>query len=176
MNNINSAGIIGILAFIIAMLLSIMIHEWGHYITARKFGMKVTEFFLGFGKRIWSFTKGETEFGIKAIPAGGYCRIEGMSPRDEMPPGEESRAFFTASSGKKLIVLGAGSFAHLLIGFILIFAIFFGVGVNTLLSDITKVSPNTAASAAGFAPGDKILEVNGREVKDWFICWLCTRR
>ncbi|MFZ9100604.1 MAG: site-2 protease family protein, partial [Candidatus Planktophila sp.] len=127
--------LLGILAFAVAMLLSVMVHEFGHYLTARRFGMKVTEFFLGFGKRIWSFTKGETEFGIKAIPAGGYCRIEGMTPRDEIPAGEEGRAFFTASSGKKLIVLGAGSFAHFVIGFILIFAIFFGVGTNTLLSD-----------------------------------------
>ena len=97
--------LLGILAFAVALLLSVMVHELGHYLTAKRFGMKVTEFFLGFGKRIWSFTKGETEFGIKAIPAGGYCRIEGMSPRDEMLPGEEHRAFFTASSGKKLIVL-----------------------------------------------------------------------
>lgn len=161
--------LLGILAFAVAMLLSVMVHEFGHYLTARRFGMKVTEFFLGFGKRIWSFTKGETEFGIKAIPAGGYCRIEGMTPRDEMPAGEEGRAFFTASSGKKLIVLGAGSFAHFVIGFILIFAIFFGVGTNTLLSDVTKVTPNSAAEAAGFLPGDKILEVDGVEVTDWFV-------
>jgi membrane-associated protease RseP (regulator of RpoE activity) len=161
--------LLGILAFAVAMLLSVMVHEFGHYLTARRFGMKVTEFFLGFGKRIWSFTKGETEFGIKAIPAGGYCRIEGMTPRDEMPAGEEGRAFFTASSGKKLIVLGAGSFAHFAIGFILIFAIFFGVGTNTLLSDVTKVTPNSAAEAAGFLPGDKILEVDGVEVTDWFV-------
>ena len=161
--------LLGILAFAVAMLLSVMVHEFGHYLTARRFGMKVTEFFLGFGKRIWSFTKGETEFGIKAIPAGGYCRIEGMTPRDEIPAGEEGRAFFTASSGKKLIVLGAGSFAHFVIGFILIFAIFFGVGTNTLLSDVTKVTPNSAAEAAGFLPGDKILEVDGVEVTDWFV-------
>ncbi len=161
--------ILGILAFAIALLLSVMVHEFGHYLTARRFGMRVSEFFLGFGKRIWSFTKGETEFGIKAIPAGGYCRIEGMTPKDEMPPGEEHRAFFTASSGKKLIVLGAGSFAHFAIGFLLIFVIFFGVGTNALLSEISKVTPNSAAAAAGFLPGDKILKVDGEIVDDWFI-------
>jgi membrane-associated protease RseP (regulator of RpoE activity) len=145
-----------------------MVHEFGHYLTAKRFGMKVTEFFLGFGKRIWSFTRGETEFGIKAIPAGGYCRIEGMTPRDEMPAGEESRAFYGASTLQKLIVLGAGSFAHLIIGFLLIFSILFGVGVNALLSDITQVSPNSAAAAAGFQPGDKIVEVEGVKVTDWY--------
>jgi membrane-associated protease RseP (regulator of RpoE activity) len=159
--------IIGIIGFVIALLLSVMIHEFGHYLTAKKFGMKVTEFFLGFGTRIWSFTKGETEFGIKAIPAGGYCRIEGMSPRDEMPPGEESRAFFTASSTKKLIVLGAGSFAHFLIGFLLIFTIFFAIGYSALTPQIAQITPNSAAAASGFLPGDEILAINGIEVTDW---------
>ncbi|CAN2209398.1 COG0750 Predicted membrane-associated Zn-dependent proteases 1 [Candidatus Nanopelagicaceae bacterium] len=159
---------LGILAFAIALLLSVMVHEFGHYITAKRFDMKVTEFFLGFGKRIWSFTRGETEFGIKAIPAGGYCRIEGMTPRDEMPAGEESRAFFGATTSRKLIVLGAGSFAHFLIGFLLIFSIFFGVGVNALLSDVTKVAPHSAAAAAGFQPGDKITAIDGKEVTNWY--------
>ena len=160
--------LLGILAFAIALLLSVMVHEFGHYITAKRFDMKVTEFFLGFGKRIWSFTRGETEFGIKAIPAGGYCRIEGMTPRDEMPVGEESRAFFGATTTRKLIVLGAGSFAHFVIGFLLIFSIFFGVGVNALLSDVTRVSPNSAAAAAGFQPGDKIIAIDGKEVSNWY--------
>jgi len=159
---------LGIIAFAIALLLSVMVHEFGHYITAKRFDMKVTEFFLGFGKRIWSYTRGETEFGIKAIPAGGYCRIEGMTPRDEMPIGEESRAFFGATTSRKLIVLGAGSFAHFLIGFLLIFSIFFGVGVNALLSDVTQVSPNSAASAAGFQIGDKITAIDGKKVTNWF--------
>ena len=158
---------LGILAFAVALLLSVMVHEFGHYITAKRFDMKVTEFFLGFGQRIWSFRRGETEFGIKAIPAGGYCRIEGMTPRDEMPAGEEDRAFFTASSLRKLIVLGAGSFAHFLIGFILIFSIFFGVGFNALLPNVAKVSPNSAAAAVGFAPGDEILAIDGEAVNDW---------
>lgn len=160
--------LLGILAFAIALLLSVMVHEFGHYITAKRFDMKVTEFFLGFGKRVWSFTRGETEFGIKVIPAGGYCRIEGMTPRDEMPAGEEPRAFFGASTTRKLIVLGAGSFAHFLIGFLLIFSIFFGVGINALLSDISQVSPNSAAAAAGFQAGDKIIAIDGREVTNWY--------
>ncbi|MSX20462.1 MAG: peptidase, partial [Actinobacteria bacterium] len=133
--------IVGILAFVIALLLSVMIHEFGHYITAKKYGMRVSEFFLGFGKRIWSFTKGETEFGIKAIPAGGYCRIEGMTATDEMPAGEESRAFFKANSGRKLVVLGAGSFLHFVLGFVILIGIFAGIGTSQPTTTITQISP-----------------------------------
>ncbi len=158
---------LGILAFVVALLFSVMLHEFGHYLTARKFGMRVSEFFLGFGKRIWSFTRGETEFGLKAIPAGGYCRIEGMTPQDQMPEGEENRAFFTASSLKKLIVLGAGSFAHFVLGFLLIFSIFFAVGYQAVLPDISEVSPKSAAEAAGFKAGDRILTIDQEEVDNW---------
>ena len=122
--------ILGILAFVVALLISVMIHEFGHYVTAKHFGMKVSEFFLGFGARIWSYRRGETEFGIKAVPAGGYCRIEGMTPGDVMPPGEEGRAFYKATSGRKLVVLGAGSFLHFIIGYLLLFTLFVGIGTT----------------------------------------------
>jgi len=159
--------ILGILAFVIALLLSVMIHEFGHFLTAKHYGMKVSEFFLGFGARIWSTKRGETEFGIKAIPAGGYCRIEGMVPTDVMEAGEEDRAFYRASSGRKLIVLGAGSFLHFVLGYILIFILFAGVGVNQLLPTISQISPKSGAAAAGLLPGDTVLAINGVKVRDW---------
>jgi len=159
--------ILGILAFVVALLLSVMIHEFGHYITARKFNMKVTEFFLGFGKRIWSFRKGETEYGIKAIPAGGYCKISGMTPDEVMEPGEESRAFCVARSSKKLIVLGAGSFLHFVLGIVLLFTLLAGVGVNSLTSIVKEVVPESSAVAAGFQQGDEIQSIGGEEVTDW---------
>ena len=159
--------ILGILAFVVALLLSVMVHEFGHYITARKFNMKVTEFFLGFGKRIWSFRKGETEYGIKAIPAGGYCKISGMTADEVMDPGEESRAFYIARSSKKLIVLGAGSFLHFVLGILLLFTLLAGVGVNSLTSVVKEVVPETSAVAAGFQAGDEIQSINGEEVTDW---------
>jgi membrane-associated protease RseP (regulator of RpoE activity) len=159
--------ILGILAFVVALLLSVMVHEFGHYITARKFNMKVTEFFLGFGKRIWSFRKGETEYGIKAIPAGGYCKISGMTPDEVMDPGEESRAFYIARSSKKLIVLGAGSFLHFVLGIVLLFTLLAGVGVNSLTSVVKEVVPDSSAVVAGFQQGDDIQSINGEEVTDW---------
>lgn len=173
--------IVGVLAFIIALLLSVMIHEFGHYITAKKYGMRVSEFFLGFGKRLWSFTRGETEFGIKAIPAGGYCRIEGMTATDEMPPGEESRAFFKANSGRKLVVLGAGSFLHFVLGFIILLIIFAGIGTAKPTTTISEISscvprlnaacadtdPKSPALIAGLQAGDVITSLNGVPVNNW---------
>jgi membrane-associated protease RseP (regulator of RpoE activity) len=160
--------ILGMLAFVVALLLSVMVHEFGHFVTARRYGMWVSEFFVGFGKRIWSVQRGETEFGVKAIPAGGYCRIEGMSPNDAMPEGEEERAFYKASSGKKLIVLGAGSFLHFVLGYLLLFLLFAGVGTNQVLPIIGEVVSNSAAQSAGIQVGDEVTSINGVEVTTWY--------
>jgi membrane-associated protease RseP (regulator of RpoE activity) len=160
--------LLGIVAFVVALLFSVMVHEFGHYITARKYGMWVSEFFVGFGKRIWSVQRGETEFGVKAIPAGGYCKIEGMSPSDELPEGQEDRAFYKASSAKKLVVLGAGSFLHFVLGFVLLFTLFAGIGTNQVLPEIREVVPNSAAQAAGILAGDEVVSINGKKVTEWY--------
>ena len=175
-------SILGVLAFIVALLTSVMIHEAGHYLTAKKFGMKVTEFFLGFGQKIWSTKRGETEFGLKAIPAGGYCKIVGMSPREELAPEDADRAFIKGSVGQRLIVLGAGSFLHFVIGFVLLITLFAGVGVTTITNQVQKVSdciPQTAseicsasstpspAKNAGVLAGDKLIKINGQSFKQW---------
>ena len=160
--------ILGILAFVVALLLSVMIHEFGHYITARRFGMRVSEFFVGFGRRLWSYQRGETEFGVKAIPAGGYCKIDGMTPGDEMPVGEENRAFYKASSGRKLIVLGAGSFLHFVIGYVLLFTLFAGIGTTQILPVIGEVMKGSAAQSAGIMVGDEVTSINGKKVSDWY--------
>ena len=175
-------AIVGVLAFVIALLLSVMIHEAGHYLTAKKFGMKVTEFFLGFGQKIWSTQRGETEFGVKVIPAGGYCRIVGMSAREELSPADSDRAFIKSSVGRRLIVLGAGSFLHFVIGFILLLLLFSTAGVTSVTSTVEKVSeciPQTATEICsakstpspgknvGILAGDKITKVDGISYKEW---------
>ena len=160
--------ILGILAFVVALLASVMIHEFGHYLMAKRFGMKVSEFFVGFGSRLWSRQIGETEFGIKAIPAGGYCKIEGMVATDVMAFGEEDRAFYKASSGRKLIVLGAGSFLHFVLGYLLLFTLFAGVGTNQVLPVIQEVIKASAALDAGIMAGDEITSINGKKITDWY--------
>ena len=173
---------IGVLAFVAALLISVMIHEAGHYLTAKKFGMKVTEFFVGFGKKIWSTQRGETEFGINAVPACGYCRISGMTPREELSPEDSHRAFVKAGVGQRLIVLGAGSFLHFVIGFVLLLTLFLSVGVTSVTSTVETVSeciPNSTnqvcsaksvpspAKSVGILPGDKIVAVNGKTYSEW---------
>ncbi len=175
-------SIIGVLAFVLALLISVMIHEAGHYLTAKKFGMKVTEFFIGFGKKLWSTQRGETEFGVKAIPAGGYCRIVGMSPREVLTTEDSDRAFVKAGVGQRLIVLGAGSFLHFVIGFILLLTLFSSVGVTSVTSTVEAVSeciPKSAnevcnarsipspAKEVGILAGDKITKVNGNSYSEW---------
>jgi membrane-associated protease RseP (regulator of RpoE activity) len=173
-------GLVGVLAFIFALLFSVMVHEFGHYITAKRYGMRVTEFFLGFGKRLWSTQRGETEFGVKAIPAGGYCRISGMSPREVLPPEIQERAYFRAKTHQKLIVSGAGSFLHFVLGFLLLFLLFSGVGVAKPLSTISEVvpcvptsnqcvekDPISPAKSAGLLAGDRIVGIDGKLDLDW---------
>lgn len=175
-------SIIGVLAFVVALLTSVMIHEAGHYLTAKRFGMKVTEFFLGFGQKIWSTQRGETEFGLKAIPAGGYCKIVGMSPREELSPADADRAFIKGTITQRLIVLGAGSFLHFVIGFVLLITLFAGVGITSVTNQVQKVSecvPQTStevcsasstpspAKNAGVLAGDKLVKINGQSFKEW---------
>ena len=175
-------AIIGVIAFVVALLLSVMIHEAGHYLTAKRFGMKVTEFFVGFGQKIWSTQRGETEFGVKAIPAGGYCRIAGMTPREELSEADADRAFVKAGVTQRLIVLGAGSFLHFVIGFMLLLTLFSAIGITSLTNQVERVSdciPQTAtevcsskstpspAKNAGILAGDQIISINGVEYTEW---------
>ena len=138
-----------------------------------------SEFFLGFGSRIWSIRRGETEFGLKAIPAGGYCKISGMSPREELPDDVKPRAFYLASVPKKLVVLGAGSFLHFVLGILLLFTLFAGVGTSQILPTVSQVvpcvpkasecsptDPISPAKSVGIQAGDQIIGINGAK-KDW---------
>ena len=174
-------GPLGIILFVIALVASIMLHEAGHMVCARKAGGKVTEFFLGFGPKIWSFRKGETEYGVKAIPAGGYVKIVGMTDLEPIAPEDEPRAFYKKPLGWRLLTLAAGSLVHFLIALVLflIIAMFWGrtsvppvIGgtapcLSPHASSCTSGDPAATIEGFGLQAGDKILAVNDRPVKSW---------
>ncbi|MFN2538538.1 MAG: RIP metalloprotease [Mycobacteriales bacterium] len=122
--------LLGILAFVAALLISVTLHEAGHFVTARHYGMKATQFFAGFGPTVWSRHRGETEYGLKAIPLGGYVKIIGMTPLEEVAPGDEDRAFYKHKPLSKFVVLVAGSTMHFIICLLLVFAYVATIGVQ----------------------------------------------
>lgn len=150
--------------FIVVIFGAILIHEFGHFVTAKAFGMKATQFFVGFGPRIWSVQRGETEYGIKAIPAGGYVRIVGMTPWEETDPADDGRLFYQQKPWKRLIVLAAGSFTHLLLAIGLLFGAlaFIGLPSGDATNQVRAVSADSPAATAGLLPGDRITAVDGR--------------
>jgi RIP metalloprotease RseP len=105
------------LAIVLGIVMMVMLHEAGHYIVAKRAGMKVTEFFLGFGPRLWSFRRGETEYGVKALPLGGYVRIIGMSNLEEVDPEDEPRTYRQGRYRDRMKVALAGVTVNLLNAF-----------------------------------------------------------
>jgi len=171
------AGIVAAIAFdalpvlvvVLALVAMIMLHELGHFATAKWSGMKVTEYFLGFGPRLWSMRRGETEYGVKAIPAGGYVRIVGMTMLEEVDPSDEARSYRQASFPRRLLVAFAGSGMHVILAFVLLFSLYAVSGAPTLtsptISSLGQFSKGLSpAQRAGLKPGDTIVAVDGRKV------------
>ena len=176
--------LLGWIIFIFALLFSIMLHEFGHFVTAKKFRMKVTQFFVGFGQTLWSTIRGETEYGVKAIPAGGYVKIVGMTALEDVDPEDEARSFRRKPPWQRMIVLGAGSFMHFALAFVLLFILAAGIGLsNTNSSTIgaidpcvptsitatscAKTNPASPAVKAGLRTGDTIVAIGGTRVHNW---------
>ena len=118
-----AAGAVDLLIVIACLVVMVMVHEAGHLLAAKRGGMKVTEYFLGFGPRLWSFKRGETEYGIKAFPFGGYVKIPGMTNLEEVDPADEPRTYRQQPFHARLLVAVAGSAMHFLMAFVLLFAL-----------------------------------------------------
>jgi membrane-associated protease RseP (regulator of RpoE activity) len=161
------AGLGDLLLFIVILIVIVMLHELGHFLTARWAGMKVTEYFVGFGPRLWSVKRGEIEYGVKAIPAGGYVRITGFTVLEDVAAEDEPRTYRQQPFWKRIIVGSAGSAMHFIIAFVLALIVVFSFGVasnNVAISglDHWKGVAHTPAQLAGLKAGDTIVSANGK--------------
>jgi membrane-associated protease RseP (regulator of RpoE activity) len=181
--------LLGVVIFVVAILISVILHEAGHFLTAKKFGMQATQFFIGFGPTLWSTTRGETEYGIKALPFGAFVRITGMTNLDEVDPANEPRSMRNKPAWQRAIVMVAGSFMHFALAFVLLLALALGIGrvnenanTNAIGSVYTCVPVSlkalsddscagskvrSPAQKAGIQSGDKIIAVGGAPVHNW---------
>src|ERR671935_3284041 len=120
---------VAVTLFVIAILVVILIHEGAHFGMAKLFRIKVEEFFLGFGPRLWSVRRGETEYGLKALPLGGYVRIAGMNPFQEPTPEDLPRTFGAKPIWQRAAVIAAGPATHFVMAFLFLFVYLAALGV-----------------------------------------------
>ncbi|NIH81826.1 M50 family metallopeptidase [Amycolatopsis viridis] len=184
------AYIFGVVLFALGICVSVALHEAGHMVTAKAFGMKVRRYFVGFGPKVFSFRRGETEYGLKWIPLGGFCDIAGMTALDEVTPDEAPRAMWRFKTWKRTVVMSAGSVTHFILGFVVLYLMAATMGLpNAVVGkpQIATVSecvrsattdqefanpvcrPGDAAPAktGGIQPGDEIVSVNGTPTKTY---------
>jgi membrane-associated protease RseP (regulator of RpoE activity) len=156
------------LVFVIGLLISILLHEVGHFVTARRTGMKVTQFFMGFGPRLWSTQRGEVEYGARALPLGAFVRIIGMNMHDEVDAADEQRAYRNKSYPRQLLVITAGSLMHVVIALVLFMGIYTVSGRYQETGDVLIGVPPAAGSpaeSAGLQEGDVIVSAGGLPVE-----------
>ncbi|MGP6172914.1 M50 family metallopeptidase [Corynebacterium sp. A21] len=178
------AYLLGVFLFALGIAVTIALHELGHLLTARAFGMRVRRYFIGFGPKIWSVKKGQTEYGLNAIPLGGFCDIAGMTAQDEVTPEEAPHAMVNKPWWQRVIVLLGGVFMNVVVGFVILYlvAVFSGipnpyadttprVGETLCVSDqlsetqIADCSGVGPAGDAGVQSGDRLLALNGAELE-----------
>ncbi|GAB2998729.1 M50 family metallopeptidase [Mycobacterium bourgelatii] len=175
--------IVGIVLFALAILVSVALHECGHMWVARATGMKVRRYFVGFGPTLWSTRRGETQYGVKGVPLGGFCDIAGMTPVEELAPDEQERAMYKQKTWKRVAVLFAGPGMNFVICIVLIYfiAVIWGlpnlhpptqaivgetgcVAEETTQGQLAKCNGPGPAAIAGIRPGDVIVKVGDKPV------------
>lgn len=156
-----------IVAFVVGVLVSVFLHEVGHFVTARRSGMKVTQFFMGFGPRVFSFHRDGVEYGLRAVPLGAFVRIVGMNNLDEVPPADEPFTYRQASFPRRLLVITAGSLMHVAIAVVLITGVYAVAGRVEETGRVTlySVDPTSPAGKAGLLEGDVITAVGGTPMR-----------
>ena len=165
-----------VLIVVLALIGIVILHELGHFLTARWAGMKVSEFYVGFGPRLWSIRRGETTYGVKAILAGAYVRILGMNNLERVDPVEEHRTYRSKPYWRRMSVAVAGSAMHFLLAIVLLWILYSAVGYHgfdrpdvteTPRWQVSRVVPDSPAATMGVLPGDRITAVEGRDIRNF---------
>lgn len=154
--------------FVAVLIAAVMFHEFGHFATAKAFGMKCEKFFFGFGPTLWSTQRGETEYGVKLFPAGGFVKIIGMSAWEDTDPADAGRRFFEQPAWQRFIVLVAGSATHVITAAVLLFVALTAIGLPAGVSNqVEAVVDGSPADEAGLSSGDRIVAVAGEDTEEF---------
>jgi regulator of sigma E protease len=145
----------------VGFCLLIILHEAGHFFAAKATGMRVERFFLFFGPTIWSFKRGETEYGVKSIPLGGYVKITGMTPEEDIPPEVEHRSYYKQDVWKRIVVVAAGPAVNILLAFVILFGVYWVNGREEAVPKVAEIRQGTPAAKV-LRPGDEIVAVDGK--------------
>jgi len=140
----------------------IMVHEAGHFFAAKATGMRVERFFLFFGPTIWSVKRGETEYGVKSIPIGGYVKITGMNPEEDVPPEHEANAYFRKPVWKRIVVVAAGPAVNIVLAFLILFGVYVVNGRPEVDQRVGSVKSGMPAAKV-LQPGDRIVAIDGKQ-------------
>ena len=163
---------LGVVLFALGIGMSVALHEFGHLLTAKAFGMQATKYFIGFGPTLFSFRRGETQYGLKAIPAGGFVSITGMTRTEEIPAEHQHRAFWRYPAWKRTVVLSAGSITHFLLAILAVYGAAVTAGLPTSKAVVASVQPCVVPAAAAdgrvrdCAPGDPAAPAAGLGLRE----------
>jgi len=159
---------ISLISLIVVLGILIFVHEAGHFLVARLFGVGVEKFSLGFGPRIFGKTVGRTDYRVSAIPLGGYVKMVGEDPDSDLPPEDLPVSFTHKNVYKRMLIVAAGPVSNLLLA-VLIFLLFFSIiGIEDIRSVVKNIEKESPAASAGFKLDDRIVAIDGRETESWY--------
>jgi regulator of sigma E protease len=153
-------GILG-LAFLVT------VHEFGHFIAAKSFGMRVEKFYVGFPPAAWKRNKGETEYGVGIIPLGGFCKISGMTPEEEVPEDTGDRVYYKKPIWQRNVTIFAGPLMNFVAAVLILFVFVWVQGTATATLTLDVVQKGTPAASIGLKPGDTLVGADGQKWSGW---------
>ncbi|NDY42791.1 RIP metalloprotease RseP [Dissulfurirhabdus thermomarina] len=154
-------------SFLLVLSGLIFVHEFGHFLVARAFGIRVLKFSLGFGPRLWGVVRGGTDYCISAVPLGGFVKMLGEVAGEPVPEADRPRSFSHQPVWKRALVVAAGPVSNLLFACLVYLGVFLSVGQPLVLPHVGDVQKDSPAEAAGIRPGDTIVAVDGHPVATW---------